>query len=137
MPPPVFTDRGDLRELLRDVEQRITERVSAVALHALAHEERWKGQLRAQSGAKDNEAKWKELVREVASYRDRWDISNETLPLGPLPNHSNWEQTDQRARVEAVIIAARRRVPVSPGLPSVNDPQATPHTQVPPVTLSL
>ena len=37
-PTSVPTDREDLRELLDDVQQRITKRLSAVAVHALANE---------------------------------------------------------------------------------------------------
>lgn len=106
-PVSVPTDREDLRELLNDVQQRITKRLSALTVHALANEELWMEHLRAQTGLQANQTKWKSLVRDVAGFRDRWDIDNPVLPLGAPPSTTEWDHSDQRARLEARITAAK------------------------------
>lgn len=112
-PASVPTDREDLRELLDDVQQRITKRLSAVAVHAFANEEPWIEQLRAQTGLPANDEAWKALVRDVAGFRDRWDIDNPVQPLGGPPNATEWDHSEQRARLEARIAVARGSNPRS------------------------
>ncbi|ALO66733.1 hypothetical protein AS189_09750 [Arthrobacter alpinus] len=106
-PVSVLTDREDLRDLLDDVQHRIAKRLSAVAVHALANEEPWMDRLRAQTGLQANDETWKSLVRDVAGYRDRWDIDNSGLPLGAPPSATDWDHSDQRARLEVRIAATR------------------------------
>ncbi|POH60311.1 MobF family relaxase [Arthrobacter glacialis] len=106
-PSSVPTDREDLSALLNDVQQRITKRLAAVAVHAFANEEPWIEQLRAQTGLQANDQAWKSLVRDVAGFRDRWDIDNPALPIGAPPSATEWDHSDQRARLEARITATR------------------------------
>lgn len=125
-PVSVPTDREDLRELLNDVHQRIIQRLAEVALHAFANEEPWIEQLRAQTGLQANDQAWKSLVRDVAGFRDRWDIDNPALPLGAPPSATEWDQSDQRARLEARITVSRTSSPAA-----MQAPEPTPRTHTP------
>jgi conjugative relaxase-like TrwC/TraI family protein len=120
-PETVPTDREDLRELLKDVQQRIVDRVAALAVHALASEEPWMSQLRTQSGRQANDSDWKGLVREVATFRDRWNITTNSLPLGSPPGATDWEQSDQRTRIEDRIAATKSSA--STAMPSTTSPE--------------
>ncbi|WP_218713027.1 MobF family relaxase [Arthrobacter sp. BF1] len=133
-PVSVPTDRDDLRELLNDVQRRITKRLTTVAVHALANEEPWMGQLRAQTGLQANDEAWKSLVRDVAGFRDRWDIDNPALPLGPHPCATEWDHSDQWARLEARITATRASNPAAMPIP---EPMASIHSPTPVVGPSL
>lgn len=133
-PVSLPTDREDLRELLDDVGQRITKRLSAVAVHAFANEEPWIDQLRAQTGLRANDEAWKSLVRDIAGFRDRWDIDSPALPLGAPPSATEWDQSDQRARLETRITAAEATTPVATRTP---DPTTSIHSPSPVVGPSL
>ncbi|WP_269939254.1 MobF family relaxase [Arthrobacter sp. HY1533] len=133
-PVSVPTDREDLRDLLDDVQQRITKRLAAVTVHAFAIEEPWMGALRAQTGLQPSDGAWKSLVRDVAGFRDRWDINNPALPLGTPPHETEWDHTSQRARLEARITdtrASNQAVQQSP------EPVAGIHSPAPVVGPSL
>ncbi|WP_154605515.1 MobF family relaxase [Arthrobacter sp. AQ5-05] len=134
VPASVPTNRDDLQELLTDVQQRITKRVAEVAVHALANEEPWMSVLRSQTGLQANDGAWKPLVRDIAGFRDRWNIDNPELPLGPIPTSTDWNQTDQRARLEARITAAHDSTPTTTASPT---PTTRPQSPVPVVGPSL
>ncbi|WP_315913276.1 MobF family relaxase [Arthrobacter sp. lap29] len=136
-PEAVPTDREELRELLNDVQQRITKRLSTVAVQALANEEPWMDQLRAQTSLQANGGAWKSLVRDVAGFRDRWDIDNPALPLGAPPSATDWEQSDQRARLEVRITAAKSSTPTTTFSTIPPELTAQPHTRLPVVGPSL
>lgn len=136
-PASAPTDREDLRELLNDLQQRITERVATVAVHALANDEPWTSQLSAQSGLQSSDVAWKALVRDVAGFRDRWDIDNPALPLGAPPNATDWDHSDQRARLEARITAAKSSISTSTLSTATPEPTPRPHSSVPVVGPSL
>jgi len=102
------TDREDLRDLLDNVQQRITKRLAAMAVHAFANEEPWMEHLRVQTGLQAHDDAWKSLVRDVAGFRDCWDINNPALPFGAPPSTTDWDHADQRARLEARITSAAR-----------------------------
>ncbi|MCU6480463.1 MobF family relaxase [Arthrobacter sp. A2-55] len=137
-PATVPTDREDLRELLNGVEQRIAKRISTISVRALANEADWVRQLRAQCGLQANDDRWKDLVRDVAGYRDRWDIDTDSLALGPPPSATDWQQADQRARIENRITAARHSAPTATESgPSPVVPTAAPHSPLPVVGPSL
>lgn len=129
-PSSVPTNREDLRELLNDVQQRITKRLSAVAVHALANEEPWMDKLRAQTGLQANDEAWKTLVRDVAGFRDRWDIDNPALPIGPPPSATEWDHSDQRARLEARITTSKGSTPTATSSTTTPEPTARPHSSV-------
>ncbi|WP_449373050.1 hypothetical protein [Arthrobacter psychrolactophilus] len=133
-PMSVPTGREDLRELLDDVQQRITKRLAAVAVHAFANEEPWMEQLRAQTGLQANDEVWKSLVRDVAGFRDRWDINNPALLLGAPPNATEWDHSDQRTRLEARITTVKTSNPAAMQMP---EPVAGIHSSVPVVGPSL
>ncbi|WP_113718105.1 MobF family relaxase [Arthrobacter dokdonensis] len=136
-PGTVTTDREDLRELLNVVEQRIAKRISTISVRALANEEDWVRQLQAETGLQANDDRWKDLVRDVAGYRDRWEIDNDSLPLGPPPTTTDWQQADQRARIENRITAARNSAPTTTeSAPALVIPIA-PHSTLPSVGPSL
>ncbi|WP_343317524.1 MobF family relaxase [Arthrobacter sp. TMP15] len=129
-PVSVPTDREDLRELLNYVQRRITKRLTTVAVHALANEEPWMDQLRKQTGLQANDEAWKSLVRDVAGFRDRWDIDNPALPLGAHPNATDWDQSDQRARLEARISTAKGSTPTATSTTAAPEPTTRPHSSV-------
>ncbi|WP_062004655.1 MobF family relaxase [Arthrobacter alpinus] len=136
-PGTVPTDREDLREMLNNIQQRIVERVAAVAVRALANEDPWMGALRAQTGLQANDEAWKSLVRDVAGFRDRWDIDNPALPLGTLPSATDWDQSDQRARLEGHVAAAKSSTPTATSSTTSPEPTAQPYSRLPVVGPSL
>ncbi|WP_449371765.1 ATP-dependent DNA helicase [Arthrobacter psychrolactophilus] len=136
-PVSVPTAREDLRKLLTDVQQRITQRLSAVAIYAFANEEPWMNQLRAQTGLQANDEAWKSLVREVAGFRDRWDIDNPALPLGTPPSATDWDHSGQRARLEVLITAAKGSISTSTSSTGSPEPTPLPHSPSPVVGPSL
>lgn len=133
-PGSVPTDREDLRELLNDVQQRITKRLATVAVHAFANEEPWMDLLRAQTGLQASDEAWKSLVRDIAGFRDRWDIDNPALPLGAPPSTTDWDHFDQRARLEVRIAATRASNQAATQAP---DPVSGIHSPAPVVGPSL
>jgi hypothetical protein len=100
------TPRGDLAEMVDQVRQRIRQRIDTVALTALIEDLEWKRVLIDALGSDDGTS---HLLRDVALFRDRWGISDSLLPLGPTPAEHEWEQRDQRERLQAVIEGAHNR----------------------------
>lgn len=132
--PGSVPTREDLRELLDDVGQRITKRLATVAVHAFANEEPWMDLLRAQTGLQASDEAWKSLVRDIAGFRDRWDIDNPALPLGAPPSRTDWDHFDQRARLEVRIAATSASNQAATQAP---DPVSGIHSPAPVVGPSL
>ena len=91
------TPRPDLAELVDQVRQRIRQRTDTVTMAALTEDLEWKRVLGASLGSGASG----QLIRDVALFRDRWGISDSPLPLGATPADYEWEQRDQRERLQA------------------------------------
>lgn len=100
-----ISHREDISLLLNDVEHRIGQRNRSIARAALADDTRWKETLRALLPGSIAPQTWHRLIRDVASYRDRWDIDSETLPLGPKPAAADTVQSTEHSSVHALVSA--------------------------------
>jgi hypothetical protein len=100
--------RPDLAEMADQVRERIWQRTETVTMAALIEEFEWKGALLASLGETDGDHSG-QLIRDIAVFRDRWGISDTPLPLGPAPANYEWEQRDQRERLQEAIDGAHSR----------------------------
>ncbi|GAP56267.1 hypothetical protein AHiyo6_28320 [Arthrobacter sp. Hiyo6] len=110
-----ISHRVDISLLLEEVEHRIGQRHRDIARTALVDDPRWKEALLASLPTTIAPQTRNELIREVASYRDRWDVDSETLPLGPQPATADTVQSTEHSRVHALVSA------VAAGSPETND----------------
>ncbi|MFJ5698736.1 MobF family relaxase [Arthrobacter sp. NPDC093139] len=114
--------RPDLAEMVDQVRERIWQRTETVTMAALIEDLEWKGALLGSLGETGGDHSC-QLIRDIAIFRDRWGISDSPLPLGPAPANYEWEQRDQRERLEEAIDGARcRSVSPQPNTNSVNLP---------------
>ena len=103
------TPRPDLAEMVDQVRQRIRQRTDTVAMTALTEDPEWKRVLAVSLGSGASG----QLIRDVALFRDRWGISDSPLPLGATPADYEWEQRDQREKLQVMIDGARN-CPIAP-----------------------
>lgn len=96
-------DRPDLAVMLDQVRRRIGNRADRVAKAALLDEPEWARELRRDIGAGADPFESAALIREVAVYRDRWDVTSTDLPLGPAPAGWEWEQRAQSDKLQLAI----------------------------------
>ena len=98
--------RSDLRDMIRQVAERMQRRADDVAEAALLQETEWKRDLLQCLGREAEPEQARRLVREVAVFRDRWGVEDSPLALGPVPSDYEWEQQAQRASIEGQISQA-------------------------------
>lgn len=104
----VHSNREDVAALLEQVEHRLSQRTAVVASRALALDHPWKRTLVQQLQAANNPNATMRLLQEVALFRDRWGVIDETLPLGPQPSWEDIQMTNHRRRIETSIAEAVR-----------------------------
>jgi conjugative relaxase-like TrwC/TraI family protein len=106
----VPTNRPDLIDLMNQVEKRMTRRAATVAGRAAEADLPWKrhlfNQLQIAGAAAES---WNRVLREVAIFRDRWDVTDQNLPLGTQPAWEELQMTHHRDRILASIAASRNR----------------------------
>lgn len=104
----VHSDREDIAALLAQVEQRLSRRTAVVTSRALSLDHRWKRVLVQQLQAANDPNVTKRALQDVAVFRDRWGVTDETLLLGPQPSWEDFQMTNHRHRIEAFIAEATR-----------------------------
>ncbi|NVM97726.1 hypothetical protein, partial [Arthrobacter sp. SDTb3-6] len=99
----ISCDRPDLRDMIEQVRSRTVNRRALVASEALTKRPSWVLALRARLGTTIAPSRWAAIVRDAATYRDRWGIDTQTEPLGPVPSGYEREQTQEREDLERQI----------------------------------
>jgi conjugative relaxase-like TrwC/TraI family protein len=89
------TARADLESALNETRKRIRNRIKYVGQSALLDEPSWTVALFQKLGSNPNPLEAAIVIREVAVYRDRWNVGSSPLPLGPAPSEYEWEQRSQ------------------------------------------
>ncbi|WP_457966883.1 relaxase domain-containing protein [Arthrobacter sp. D1-29] len=100
IPEVLHPSRSDLRDMIRQVAERMQRRTDDVAEAALLQETEWKRDLLQRLGREAEPEEARRLVREVAIFRDRWGVEDSPLALGPVAPDYESEQQAQRASIE-------------------------------------
>ena len=95
--------REDLRSLVTQVRQRILNRTEFVGKSALLDEPSWTPPLMEMLSPNADPLEASRIIREVAVYRDRWNVGDSPLPLGPAPSEYDWEQRSQWGAIQQAI----------------------------------
>jgi conjugative relaxase-like TrwC/TraI family protein len=100
---PIYSSRPDLTKLVQQVQARMRTRMDHVVREAVMCDSEWKRSLLERLGPNVDPEAAQDVVRRVAAYRERWDISESPLPLGPVPAAYEWEQTERHAGISLLI----------------------------------
>ncbi|MBT8163712.1 MULTISPECIES: MobF family relaxase [Arthrobacter] len=103
IPEPLHTNRPDLADMIKQVTERTKRRALAVTKAALKQDTEWKRNLLGFLPPNTTTEDTARLIARVAVYRDRWDIHDSPLPLGPAPADFEWERTSQYEHIERAI----------------------------------
>ncbi len=103
----LFTERADLADMISQVRARTINRRDRVAREALSVGSPWVHELEKTLGATIKPERWSVAVSEVAIFRDRWEITTSSDPLGPVPASYDWEQSEQREHLQQRIQSLR------------------------------
>ncbi|WP_150116986.1 MobF family relaxase [Arthrobacter sp. ERGS1:01] len=119
----LFTERTDLADMISQVRVRTINRRDRVAREALSGGAPWLHQLETTLGPAVKLERWAAAVSDVAIFRDRWEITTSSDPLGPVPASYEWEQSVQREslqrRIQLLIESASSSlVEGAPALPA-------------------
>lgn len=119
----LFTERTDLADLIGQVRTRTINRRDRVAREALTVGAPWFHELETVLGPTVKPEQWAATVSDVAIFRDRWEITTSSDPLGPVPASYEWEQSEQREslqrRIQSLIESpAGSLVEGAPALPA-------------------
>lgn len=119
----LFTARTDLADMINQVRVRTINRRDRVSREALSGGAPWLHELDKTLGSTIKPDRWAAAVSEIAIFRDRWEITTSSDPLGPVPANYEWEQSEQREslqrRIQSLIESpARSLVEGAPALPA-------------------
>ncbi|MFE4079215.1 MobF family relaxase [Paenarthrobacter sp. YIM B13468] len=103
--------REDLRSLVTQVRHRILNRTEFVGKIALLDEPSWTPPLMEMLSPSPDPLEASRIIREVAVYRDRWNVGDSPLPLGPAPSEYDWEQRSQWGAIQQAIRNAANFAP--------------------------
>lgn len=98
-----FSERTDLLDMIGQVRIRTINRRDRVAREALSIGSPWTHELEIALGTTVKPEQWATAVSEVAIFRDLWEITTSTDPLGPVPASYEWEQSEQRESLKRRI----------------------------------
>ncbi len=115
--------RPDLAAMVDQVRQRIRRRTDAVTMAAMTEDFEWKNSLIDSLGSAGSS---RQLIRDIALFRDRWGISDSPLPLGAPPSEHEWEQRSHRERLQDAIDAAKN---APSALSPTSSSENMPHSQ--------
>ena len=88
----------EMRQALDERHDLIEQRADAVLHSALTDKEPWTAKLGMQPKDKKQRAAWRRAARTVAAYRDRYQITDERSPFGPVPESTSQKIDAARAR---------------------------------------
>ena len=108
---------AEMRRTLNELSELIEQRADALTKHAIQNNQPWIANLGPAPNDPARRAAWRQQVRTVAAYRDRYNLSG-TDPLGQAPSsqgqrldHQRAAIATHRAQAAASQSAARRRTP--------------------------
>jgi hypothetical protein len=93
---------------LAERDETMQRRARALAEQAVERNQIWVRRLGIPPSAPGARERWVEAVTTVAAYRDRWNIDDERLPLGPKGLARSIEAIDQRDLARAALDRASR-----------------------------
>lgn len=119
----LFTERTDLADMISQVRVRTINRRDRVARETLSGGAPWLHELEKSLGSTIKPERWSAAVSEIGLFRDRWEITTSSDPLGPVPANYEWEQSEQREslqrRIQSLIESpASSLVEGAPALPA-------------------
>lgn len=88
---------GDMHQALAERRELIEQRADAVLVRALAGQEPWVARLGKPPKDKKLHA-WRRAARTIAAYCDRYQITEDRDPLGPVPERTSQKIEAARAR---------------------------------------
>jgi hypothetical protein len=98
----------DMARGLAERDETMQRRARALAEQAVERNQIWVRRLGIPPSAPGARERWVEAVTTVAAYRDRWNIDDERLPLGPKGLARSIEAIDQRDLARAALDRASR-----------------------------
>ncbi|MGH3263976.1 MAG: hypothetical protein ACRDNS_18510, partial [Trebonia sp.] len=100
----------ELAEAIADVEHRIVARASAVATQLMEERPVWLRRLGTEPADPRASARWRAAVAAIAVYRDTYNITETTHPLGAqLPTDREQRRARRRAITAAAAVARNAR----------------------------
>ncbi|WP_392426371.1 MobF family relaxase [Barrientosiimonas humi] len=88
----------DMRHALDERHELIEQRADAILSGALADHQLWTARLGQPPKDEKKRAAWRRAARTVAAYRDRYQITDDRDPLGPVPENTSQKIDAARAR---------------------------------------
>ena len=101
------TDR-DMARGLKEREEAMQRRARALAEQAIERDQIWVRRLGMPPSDPRAKERWIEAVTTVVAYRDRWNIDDEHLPLGPKGPARTIEVINERNLARAALERASR-----------------------------
>ena len=93
---------------LEERDEAMQRRARALAEQAIERGETWVRRLGTAPSDPSARARWIEAVTTVVAYRDRWNVDDEHLPLGPKVPARSIEAINQRDLARAALDRASR-----------------------------
>ncbi|CAN7331713.1 MobF family relaxase [Arthrobacter sp. LjRoot14] len=115
------TVRPDLANMITQVRERMQRRTDHVTKAVMMSDGEWKRNLLEALGPFVTHEEATGVFRRIAIYRDRWDVDDSPLPLGPVPAAYEWEQEEQRASIDRLVEQAGASSPSPMESPSWTD----------------
>jgi conjugative relaxase-like TrwC/TraI family protein len=108
IPRAVGLTDPDMARGLEEREEAMQHRARALAEQAIERNQVWVRRLGIAPTDPRAKERWIEAVTTVVAYRDRWNIDDEHLPLGPKGPARTIEATNQRNLARAALERASR-----------------------------
>jgi hypothetical protein len=93
---------------LEERDEAMQRRARALAEQAIERNQIWVRRLGIAPSDPRARERWIEAVTTVVAYRDRWNIDDERLPLGPKGPARSIEAINQRSLARAALDRASR-----------------------------
>ena len=98
----------DMARGLEERDEALQRRARALAEQAIGRNQPWVRRLGVPPTDPRGKDRWIEAVTTVVAYRDRWNIDDEHLPLGPTGPARSIDAMNQRDLAEAALGRASR-----------------------------
>jgi hypothetical protein len=108
IPRAVGLTDPDMAQGLEEREEAMQRRARALAEHAIERNEIWVRRFGIAPTDPRARERWIEAVTTVVAYRDRWNIDDEHLPLGPKGPARTIDAVNQRDLARAALERASR-----------------------------
>lgn len=122
------SNRPDLGSLITQVEQRIRNRAKLVATRIPTNQGPWVQYLVSQLQNIPDPHRRRRTLQEILIYRDRWDITDNTNPLGTPVSWEEPDRQNQRQRLQTKLSPVAP-TGTSPATATVDPYQPSPSTR--------